>query len=163
MKKFRTMSGICSISDGEIHVKKGVREGVKSMYVGSKLYFFSVLLTVSWAIISIIFDSGIFVREIALWIIGAGILIGGMIGSATYLRISSNNKMSKNNIPINHINLVEFSNRGLSSVAVVNYQINGSERSLLLQFPYSSPLKSNREVETAKDVFERIGVEIREK
>ena len=120
------------------------------MYVGSKLYFFSVFLTVSWAVISMIFDSGIFVREIALWILGAGIFIGGMIGSATYIRIASNNETSKNNIPIDHIDSVEFSNRGLSSVAVVNYQMNGSGRSLLLQFPYSSPLEPNREVETAK-------------
>lgn len=163
MQKFRIMSGICSISDEQIHVKKGVREGVKSMYVGSKLYFFSVLLTVSWAVINMIFDSGIFVREIALWILVAGIFIGGMIELATYLRIALNNEMSRNNIPTDHINLVEFSNRGFSSVAVVNYQMNGSERSLLLQFPYSSPLESNREVETAKGVFERIGVEIREK
>ena len=133
------------------------------MYVGSKLYFFSVSLTVSWAVVSMIFDSGIFVREIALWILGAGIFIGGMIGSATYIRIASNNETSKNNIPIDHIDSVEFSNRGLSSVAVVNYQMNGSGRSLLLQFPYSSPLESNREVETAKDIFEQMGVEIREK
>ena len=86
-----------------------------------------------------------------------------MIGSATYIRIASNNETSKNNIPIDHIDSVEFSNRGLSSVAVVNYQMNGSGRSLLLQFPYSSPLESNREVETAKDIFEQMGVEIREK
>ena len=104
MQKFRIMSGICSISDGEIHVKKGVREGLKSMYVGSKLYLFSVLLTVSWAVISMIFDSGIFVREIALWILDAGIFIGGMIGLATYLRIASNNETSRNNIPTDHIN-----------------------------------------------------------
>ena len=109
-----------------------------------------------------IFDSDIFVREIALWILGAGIFIGGMIGLVSHLRVASNDETSKNNIPIDHINLVKFSNRRFSSVAVVNYQMNGSERSLLLQFPYFSPLESNREVKLQR-MFCQIEAKIREK
>ena len=61
-----------------------------------------------------IFDSDIFVREIALWILDAGIFIGGMIGLVSHLRVASNDETSKNNIPIDHINLVKFSNRRFS-------------------------------------------------
>ncbi len=157
------MNGHCVLSDEELRINTSVHETVRRIYEGSKLFFFVSAIVVLWLVLSVIFDTFIFVRKIALVALGIGVFLGMGIGILWLFGVASGNLTRDTVIPLKTIKSVECSKEGIFPVILVNYQKNDSEVVRLLQFPYSWFSHTDAEFEKAKNLFKQKGIHTRQK
>jgi hypothetical protein len=154
------MTGHCTLTDEKLRIDKSARGTIQRIYEGSKLFFFAATLVILWLIASIVLDTGVFAREIALVVLGIGVLLGGALGVIWLLGAATSDLSRDNVIQVRSIESIDCSKKGIFPKMVVNYQKKGANVEHLIQFPYMWFSYTDDEFEKAKDLFEQEGIEI---
>lgn len=159
---FRINLGECIVTDEEVIINESANSTLHRIYEGNKLFFTLLAIGIFWIFVSIIFDTWIFSREVALWILVIGVLIGGAISILWVRNLNNGNFTRDTVIPLTSIQSVDCSESGLFPHIIISYQKDDEIANRLLQFPYSWFSYTHEEYENAKCIFKDKEITINE-
>ncbi|KTG10728.1 hypothetical protein AUR64_05915 [Haloprofundus marisrubri] len=154
MNEFRTVSGVCTITDDSIEIEESLRGQLETAYYVNKLYFYLLVVYVPLFSLYVVFtqESGV-------------VLLLGMVFTLSvlvylYLRITHGFGTSgEDEIPIDSVVSVEAREKVLTAALSINYRTNDSIRERMILVPKSLFRSSSGELEKAVDAFDSRGIE----